>query len=117
MARLCAHGERGLTGPEAFDTLGVSQPESKPELALVNLASRVCSSSLSRTAQKCTKCRCIHWEEYAERPAPIRPFTRLFRRFMADVPELHRPLVVFQNFSGWLSLAPGRPAFVFEFLR
>jgi len=117
MARPCAQLGRGLTGPEASDTLGLSQPETKPELALVNLASRVSGSCLSRTVQKCIKCRFFQREERTERTAPIRLFTRLFRRPVARVPELHRPLVVFQNFSGWPSLALGRPAFVFEFLR
>ncbi len=117
MARPCALGGRGLTGPEASDTLGVSQPESKPELALVNLASRVCGSSLSRTAQKCAKYTCVQGAECVKLPSSNRFFTRLIGHPVAGVPELHRPLITFQNFSGWPSYALGRPAFVFEFLR
>jgi len=117
MARPCAHRGRGLTGPEASDTLGVSQPESKPELALVNLASRVCGSSLSRTAQKCAKCKCVRGAECVKPSTSSRFLTRLFGHPVAGVPELHRPLEVFQNFSGWPGFALGRPAFVFEFLR
>jgi len=117
MARPGAHSWRGLTRPEASDTLEVSQPESKPELALVNLAFRVCGSILSRTARKCANYHCIQGRERSERFGPKRFSAPLCRQHEPLMPVFHRPLAVFQDFSERPGLAPGRLAFAFEFLR